>query len=439
MAHDRLLQGISLAAGAPSLLLACLLLWMSRWPWPLRAALALAALSAWWQLSRILRHRAQRPWQTLSNLLAALREGDYSFRARSTNPEQDALQHAMAELNTLAEQFQQQRMETHEAAALLRTIMGEIEVALFAFDGEGRLQLVNRAGEALLGRPSERIRGESAASLGLAEALEGQESGPLTATFPGRAGRWDVRRSAFRQEGRPHRLLALTDLTRPLREEERQAWQRIIRVLSHEINNSLAPIQSLAGSLATLLNQAPPPPELKEDLLLGLGIIGHRSEALQRFLAAYARLAMLPPPQRRPLDLGSWVRRVANLETRLVVHVAPGPDLTLQADTDQLEQLLINLVCNAVEAAMETGGDVTIRWELNAGVAEIEVLDEGRGLGNTSNLFVPFFTTKPGGSGIGLVLSRQIAEAHGGTLTLVNREDRAGAKATLTMPWPAPG
>jgi nitrogen fixation/metabolism regulation signal transduction histidine kinase len=433
LAHDRQLQALSLAAGAPALLLAVILLATSPWPWPIRIALALAAGAAWWRVSALLRERALRPWQTLSNLLAALREGDYSFRAGDTG-RGDALGQAMAELNDLAEQFRQQRLGAHEATALLRTVMGEMDVALFAFDASDRLCLLNRAGEALLDQPQDRALGESAEALGLAEALDGEAGVKAVVSFPDRPGRWEVRRSTFRQAGQPHRLLVLSDLTRPLREEERLAWQRIIRVLSHEINNSLTPIQSLAGSLGTLLHQEPPAPDLKEDLTLGLGIIASRSHALQRFLAAYAQLAKLPPPQPSPLEVGPWIRRVASLETRLAITVEPGPGLTIQADGDQLDQLLINLLRNAVDAVQDTGGAVVLRWEAHPSRLEVEVLDEGPGLANPSNLFVPFFTTKPDGSGIGLVLSRQIAEAHGGTLTLANRRDRQGAKATLSLP-----
>jgi len=433
LAHDRRLQGYALLAGAPALALAGFLLATAPWPLALRIALAAVVGMAWWRLSALLRERALRPWQTLSNLLAALREGDYSFRARDPGGE-DALHAAMSELNGLAEQFHQQRLGALEASALLRTVMAEMDVALLAFDGEDRLRLLNRAGEALLGWPREQALGETAEALGLASALDGPVGTSATVTLPGRRGRWEVRRNVFRQAGQPHRLLVLSDLTRPLREEEQQAWHRIIRVLSHEINNSLAPIQSLAGSLATQLRQDPPPPDLGEDLSLGLGIIEKRSEALQRFLGAYARLAKLPRPQLRPLDFGPWVRRVAKLETRLTVHLEPGPDLILEADGDQLDQLLINLLRNAVDAVQKTGGAVTLRWQINPSRLDLEVLDEGPGLANPSNLFVPFFTTKPEGSGIGLVLSRQIAEAHGGTLTLANREDRRGARATLTLP-----
>jgi signal transduction histidine kinase len=253
-------------------------------------------------------------------------------------------------------------------------------------------------------------------------------------TFQGRLGRWDVRRTTFRQGGVPHQLLVLADLSQALRQEERQAWKRLIRVLSHEINNSLAPIKSMAESLLNLRARRPQPPDLEEDLQQGLVVIAGRSEALSRFMASYAELARLPAPSRGLVNVAGWIRRIAELETRLPVEVVAGPDVAVRADGDQLDQLLINLVNNAVDAALETGGGVEVGWDLRAGKLEVQVRDEGPGLLDTTNIFVPFFTTRPGGSGIGLVLSRQIAEGHGGALELRNRSDGSGCIATLTLP-----
>jgi signal transduction histidine kinase len=142
----------------------------------------------------------------------------------------------------------------------------------------------------------------------------------------------------------------------------------------------------------------------------------------------------LPPPQKEDFELAELIRRVVNLERRLAVNVVPGPATQVLADAAQIEQLLINLVHNAVDAALETGGAVAIGWRLAGDCAEIYVVDEGPGIMNPTNLFVPFFTTKPDGSGIGLALSRQIAEAHGGSLTLGNRRDGRGAEALLKLP-----
>jgi PAS domain S-box-containing protein len=380
----------------------------------------------------VLRERVVRPLQTLSNMLAALREGDYSIRARGAERD-DALGLAYLEANLLGETLRTQRLGAMEATALLRTVMADIDVAVFAFDDDERLRLVNSAGEELLGHVAERLLGKTAEQVGLADCLVGESPRTMDVTFPGGAGRWEVRRGSFRQNGRPHTLLVLADVTKALREEELQAWRRLVRVLSHEINNSLAPIKSIAGSLQTLLDRPGQDGDIDEDLRRGLSVIGGRSEALIRFMSAYARLARLPPPQRVPLDIATWVRRVAALETRLPVHIEAGPPTVIRADGDQLDQLLINLVRNAVDASLETGGDVCIRWTRQNGTISIMIEDEGPGLPSSANLFVPFFTTKPQGSGIGLVLSRQIAEAHGGALLLENRKNAPGCIATFRM------
>jgi signal transduction histidine kinase len=292
--------------------------------------------------------------------------------------------------------------------------------------------------------PSERLLGRTAAELGLADCLSGEPVGTVQRSFPGGIGRFGVRRSQFRQHGLPHRLLVLTDLSRTLREEERQAWQRLIRVLGHELNNSLTPIRSMASTLRGLVGKRPPPADWREDLQRGLDIIAERAESLSRFMAAYSRLARLPPPSPSRLDVGGWVTRVAELERRVEVRVRPGPDIVIRADGDQLEQLLINLVRNAADAALETAGGVEVGWRIREARLEVWVEDEGLGLPNSTNLFVPFFTTKKGGSGIGLALCQQIAEAHGGSIELRNRGQRSpsgedplrsvGCRALLRLP-----
>jgi PAS domain S-box-containing protein len=374
-----------------------------------------------------------RPIQTLANLIGALHEGDFSVRGRAPRGD-EVLGLAMMEVNSLGETLREQRLGAVEATALLRQVMEEIDVAVFAFDGDLRLRLVNRSGQRLLGRSGNELVGLHASKLGLAETLEKPAPRVMDIAFPGGAGRWEVRRGSFRQGGRPHELLVLSDLSRALREEELQAWKRLVRVLSHEINNSLAPIKSMAGSLRDMLGRDAPPPDFRNDLGRGLEVIAGRSEALSRFMQSYARLARLPAPKLEALDVGHWVRRVSGLETRLPVDVLDGPRVSVRADGDQLDQLLINLVGNAVDAALETGGGVRVGWGRRNGALEVWVEDDGPGLADTGNLFVPFFTTKPRGTGIGLVLSRQIAEAHGGSLTLANRRGGKGCRARLRLP-----
>jgi nitrogen fixation/metabolism regulation signal transduction histidine kinase len=380
-----------------------------------------------------LRNGVAYPLRTLSNLLSSLREEDYSFRARIASAD-DAMGEVMTEVNELTEMLRGRRLSALEASALLRTVIAEIDSAIFAFDQDQKLRLVNRAGERLLARPSEILSGLTANELGLASLLEVREAATVEKTFPGGTGRWGVRQSEFREEGKPHRLLVVTDLSRALREEERQAWKRLLRVLGHELNNSLAPIKSIAGSMETLVNRDPLPDDFQDDLRSGLAVIRSRTEALARFMDTYSTLARLPQPRLEDVDLASLVRRVAALERRADVTVTGGPDVRIRVDPDQIEQLLINLVRNAVDAVQETGGAVELGWDSGNGELEVELRDEGPGISGSTNLFVPFYTTKPGGTGIGLVLCRQIAEAHGGTLTLANRSDRTGSLARLILP-----
>ncbi len=428
--YEQRLLTLAVATGLPAVALALLLLWGGDYATRTQWTLTVLLISVWLVVVGLLRERVVRPLQTISNMLAALREGDFSLRARGSDPD-DALGLLLLELNSLGEDLRAQRLSALEATALLRRVMEEIDVAVFAFDESQTLRLVNRAGTALLGRPAEQLLGKSAAELQLAESLAADGPRVVELAFPGRHGRWELRRDTFRQGGRPHQLLVLADVSRALSEEERQAWQRLIRVLSHEINNSLAPIKSIAQSLVDLVRRDPVPADWREDLGKGLGVIG---ESLSRLMAAYARLARLPPPRLEAVSVAEWVQRIAALETRLAVTVCSGPDVTIQADGGQLDQLLINLVRNAVDATVETGGHVDVEWATRNGRVDIWVRDDGPGLADTVNLFVPFYTTKAEGSGIGLALSRQIAEAHGGTLTLANRADGRGCEARLSLP-----
>ncbi len=422
-----------MGAVLPGAIVALIIIWFGGYTPKIQWTLTLLIVGCAAGFISSAREHIVRPLQTMTNLLAALREGDYSIRARGAR-ENDALGEALLEINSLGETLRVQRLGAFEATALLRTIMAEIDVAVFTFDPEHRLRLVNRAGENLLGQPIDKLLGRRASDLGLAACFEANEDAPLTLNFPGGSGRWGVRRSTFRERGLPHQLLVLTDLSRTLREEERNAWQRLVRVLGHEMNNSLAPIKSIAGSLESLLRREPPPADWQDDARSGLKSIATRADSLSRFMQAYARLAKLPPPQKEQLNLGELIRRVASLEMRLSVEVRSGAELSIPADGAQLEQLLINILQNAVDASLETNGKVSIGWREVGDCVEVFVQDEGPGIMNSTNLFVPFFTTKPTGSGIGLALSRQIAEAHNGSLMLANRSGRSGAEALLRLP-----
>jgi two-component system, NtrC family, nitrogen regulation sensor histidine kinase NtrY len=428
----RILAAALLMALPASSLLTVVLLWRDV-PGGLLYALIVVAALLTFGFAVALRNRVIYPLYTLSNLLEALREGDYSLRG-SRSRRGDPIGEVVWEINTLSQTLRDQRHQVEEASALLSKVIGATDIAIFTFDGEQRLRLVNPAGERLLARPSTQLLGRSAEELGIADCLAFEDTHIRKRAFPGGSGRFEVRRARFRQDGRPHELLVVADLSRALREEERAAWQRLLRVLGHELNNSLAPIRSMTGTLAKLLGQQPPPPDWREDVSDGLAIIGDRAEALTRFMAGYTALARLPPPNKREIEIGELVRRVARLEQRLVIAVAEAPPVQLLADPDQIEQALINLVKNAADAVLPRQGGVRTRWRQEPDAVHIEIEDDGPGLGTTENLFIPFYTTKPGGSGIGLVLARQISEAHGGSLSLESRAPGHGCIAHLRLP-----
>jgi nitrogen fixation/metabolism regulation signal transduction histidine kinase len=431
--HEHRIFWVALLAGLPATGAAFALLWMGGYSGQTKWTVMVLILVVWLGCSLSVIGKVRFPLQTISNLLAAMREGDYSIRARGGRRD-DALGEVIIEVNALGENLRQQRLAALEATALLSKVMTEIDVAVFTFDGEQKLRLVNRAGERLLGKPAERLLHSRALELGLADCLQGEPSRTMEIALAGGAGRWGLRRTTFREQGMAHTLVVLTDLSRALREEERAAWQRLVRVLAHELNNSLAPIKSIAGTMTALLKRPTRTEDWEQDMQRGLEVISSRAEALNRFVGAYTQLARLPQPKLGEVEVSAWIQRVVVLETRLPVRVEPGPPLTIDADSDLLDQLLINLVRNAVDASLETRGGVKVSWGRNSSALEVLVEDEGVGLSNSANLFVPFFTTKKNGSGIGLVLSRQIAEAHGGTITLENRKERQGCRARLRLP-----
>jgi two-component system, NtrC family, nitrogen regulation sensor histidine kinase NtrY len=379
-----------------------------------------------------------RPLQTLSNVVSSLREGDYSFRARGAGAA-DAVGELAAEVNALADLLQRQRVRSLEATALLARILEVMHAPLFAFDREDTLQLVNNAGLKLLGRSNARCFGRTAKEVGLEELLHAPDqsihSFSADRKFSAGPARWLLRKAAFRQEGAPHTLLLLADVSVPLQEEEQVAWKRLIRVLGHELSNSLAPIKSIAGSLLERVDTLEGKDSTLRDFRRGLGVVESRAEALHRFVQSYRRLAQLPPPQFQQVALAPLLERVVLLEQRLPVVLSPGPALVIDADPDQLEQMFINLLANAVDASLARDSQpVCAGWRVADRSVLIEIEDRGLGIANAENLFVPFYTTKPAGSGVGLALAQQIARAHGGEIQLANREDGEGARATIRLP-----
>ena len=465
---ERRVVRFSMLLVAPGLLASGILIWLQSWSLESKLMLFGVELLACWLIGAGLLDHIIRPLQTLSNVVGALREEDYSFRARLAIPE-DALGELSLEVNMLADLLAQHRTGAVEATALLQRVVAGVDIPIFAFDPGTKLRLVNPAGERLLQQTSAQLLGRTASELGLQSSLSSEDQTLVPIDF-NRAGRWFVRRSSFRQRGVPHTLVVLSDVSRALREEERLAWQRLIRVMGHELNNSLAPIISIAGSLNTRLSSASLDVDQKQDFERGLGIIEARAASLNRFLQAYRRLAQMPPPNLQQCLISTLVKRVAALETRVRITVIPGPDIALMVDPDQIEQMLINLLRNAAEAVLAPSGQaaagnalsgnvssdngeglngsssppnrvigvdtephVVLTWKLNDRDVILTIEDNGPGLMNPSNVFVPFYTTKPGGSGIGLLLSRQISESHGGSIELTNRSGQPGCTVKVTL------
>jgi nitrogen fixation/metabolism regulation signal transduction histidine kinase len=418
----------------PAVCLVALALAIPDQPFGLRASVVLFALMAAMAALRTLDAQITRPLGAVANVLEALRRGERGLRVRSRQG--SALFDVHTELNQLAESIHTQHLAERESAALLSAILRELDVAVLAFDRDRRLQLLNPAGEALLGRSQAQAVGKTAAELGVDAWLNPEEE-PARTTGDALRGPFALRRIPFRREGEPHELVVVTHLGGALRSEERQAWLRLLRVLSHEINNSLSPIITITCAHEKLIHEGRLDASTLPDVAEGLDIIGRRASSLRRFIGAFAQLSRLPPPTWAAFSAAHLLRHVAALETRLDVLVDGPGDPTLVADRDQLEQLLVNLVRNAADAALTGSGHVTLRWEVAATNLVVEIEDDGPGLASDANLFVPFFTTKPQGSGIGLVLSRAIAESHGGSVDLLRRATGPGCIARVVLPLDA--
>jgi nitrogen fixation/metabolism regulation signal transduction histidine kinase len=398
----------------------------------LRLGLFSAGMSLTFALAWIAARRIVGTLDTVSDLLAALREGDYGLRGRA-RPAQGPLQGLVTDVNLLSDALREGRRKRTEASRFLGKTLTALKDPVFVADEEGKLRLINPAARQLIGAERVTVVGLDLVSLGLAEALATPDNAIFHGRFPGGEGLWAVRHAAWRSDGREHRLIMLRDLSAALGQEERRAWQRLIRVLSHELNNSLTPIASLAGSLATLLEEGHVE-NLRDDLQVGLEVIGRRAGSLARFLSGYGKLARLPPPRPRSFRLDLALARLALLDRRLDISVLGSEPITLYGDEDQLAQAFINLLRNAVEAALPVAGGVRLDWHAEGRRICVVIEDDGVGLPQSDALFVPFFTTKPDGSGIGLSLTRLIVEAHAGSVELVPRADARGAVATVRLP-----
>jgi len=373
-------------------------------------------------------------FRSISNLLEALIQGDYALRARS-DQSGGALDELVSAMNDLAQGMSQQRWESVESQLLLRTIIEHIDVAIIALTQNNQIRFSNPAADHLLQLHNPSSNQQLLQQLAFVQELTSGCHQLVELSLGYQQGRFNVYIEEFRDAGKQHKLLFITDMRSLLRTEERKAWQDLIRVISHEINNSLSPIASISQTLKRLIERDVRGETLAEDLREGLHIISERAIGLSQFVESYKQLAKLPEPQIQPLAIRPLVEKIVALFNHTAIEIETEINFTLQLDPIQFEQVLINLIKNAVEATALTNPSsiIKIRWAVSHQFFKLDICDQGTGISNSNNLFVPFYSTKKQGSGIGLVLSRQIIEAHNGRLTLSN-QDSGGCCASIELP-----
>jgi len=376
-------------------------------------------------------------FRSLSNLLDAMVQGDYTLRARTTEGDK-ALNELVDSINSLAVRLNKQRIESIESQLLLKTVINHIDVAIIALNEKSEMVLTNPAANALLqlsDESSDVTFNDSFKQLAPIGTIVSGQSQVMPLTFAGQQGKFNVHVEEYRDKGKQQKLLFITDVSTMLRSEERNAWQALVRVISHEINNSLSPIGSISQSLKRLLTRQEDISEHKDYLIEGLTVVAQRTNNLANFVNSYKQIASLPEPKKEETSIANLVSKVLGLYQSQHIEIQTSVDVNLSIDAVQIEQVLINLLKNAAEAIKNSGvdGKVTISWQQQGRVFKLAIKDDGTGVSNPDNLFVPFYTTKAQGSGIGLVLCRQIIEAHGGKLTLTNRTDSKGCIAVIEL------
>jgi two-component system, NtrC family, nitrogen regulation sensor histidine kinase NtrY len=416
---------------------AVLLVWISLdSALPASAQMAIGAVVLAWILLVAIRVREEvlRHVRTLSNLVESIRTSDYTVKgARAREPGE--LAELYQQINALTDSLRDSRQSEQELLNVLEKVVSQIHVAIIVCDADDRIRLVNRLAVLLLKAPAEELLGTEFASTVLAQLPASPEPRLLDFRFPGAEGRWQVSQHHYRHQGRTSRIVFIADLKQALSDEEIAAWQRLIRVISHEINNSLTPISSLCQTVSSILER-PDSASYAEDVRKSLRMIGERASGLREFIGIYSRLARLPEPQRVPFPVANLAARLRGLFPEKALAIAPFPDVALFGDPVHLEQALINLVKNGLEANAAGAPPVELSCHVEEGVCEFRIADRGAGVGNPENLFVPFYTTKRGGTGIGLVFCRHIAAKHYGHVSLANRSDGPGAVAKLLIPLP---
>jgi len=423
-----------LAAALPSYFCAMIFLWnidySSYAKTLLTTLLSLNVFGFAWLIKKQLKFQ----FQTLSNLVEAVRGGDFTLRGKQRSLE-DPLAELTGQINLLSSSLSEQRIASEEAYRLLDKTIAHINVAIFAFDTNNKIKLANPAAGRLYSCDFLQLLGQSADMLGLTAFFTDEQTQLLEHTFPGGSGRWQIRLDSYRDKGIQGKLLFITDLKTVLRDEELKAWKNLIKVISHEVNNSLYPISSMSQTLNKLVNRQPLADDWQEDISEGLSVIGERANNLTDFIKRYAKVAKLPEPNKQLFSMAQLLAHIPIIpanKTDIVIDDNSDQLMALYADQSMFEQVIINLLKNALEA----GAPVGLSWGEDQHSQWLNITDQGAGIENPANLFVPFYSTKPEGSGIGLVLCQQILDKHQGSITIENRT-QGGCIVNIYLPKPS--
>ncbi|MCJ8320250.1 MAG: ATP-binding protein [Colwellia sp.] len=394
------------------------------------------------------KQRSEHQLRTLSNIVEAMIQGDYTLKGRLQANQ--ALQELLDYINKLSENLSRHKIEAKESRLLLEKIMEQMDAMVFAVNDKGFIVMANLSAQRLLLNiepSSENFNQQQHHQVKLIDLVLGEEilkatTGIINFNQGQLSGEHLLTTESFISEGKQHQLYLITNAERLLMEKERNAWQSLLRVLSHEMNNSLTPITAISQSMQQKLQQKMKDGEVienTESLVQGIGIIHERSQSLTAFIASYSQLTHLPQPIKNQIELKPLLTKTTQLfpkcsfEISASIRLGDFESYTIEVDSNQFEQVLINLFKNAVEA-MEHLNDKAIQVEclIADNCLKIKIKDQGQGIANINNLFVPFYSTKPLGSGIGLTLSRQILFNHGGTIKLFNQD--VGAQAIISLP-----
>ncbi len=372
---------------------------------------------------------------SMQNLLHSLAQGDYSFRLRPLY-DNGELGKLIKTINTLSNRLSQQRRETVESQLLLSTIIEHIDVAIVALNDESIVSFYNAAAKNLFLIEQAGSRLTLIDPLAFVNSLPAGHHQVIELALRFTRGKYQIHLEEFREAGQQHKLLFVTDVNRLLRNEERKAWQSLVRVISHEINNSLSPIASISQTLSRLISRQETLLEDYDDLIDGLAIITSRANGLKEFLDGYKQLAKFPEPQLQWVFIDKLIRKTAVLFKEQNIIFDGASDTRICIDPVKFEQVMINLIKNAAESMAQINvlGTIQISWTTDGTLFRLIICDQGAGINNADNFFVPFYSTKKNGMGIGLVLCREIIEAHNGRLSIANKLDEKGCCVSIELP-----